>query len=435
MQTSDPTTSLSQFRQVLTDWIEYTHPLARIRLALHHEGDLLKIQSSVEDLNRYRHVHVFGVGKASATMAQGVYECLGDRIHSGLVICPEPDRFPTGPIRQLKGNHPLPGEDSLTATTALLEALARVEAGDLVLFLISGGASAMLCKPEQGIPFEEKQALYYELLRSGADIHAINVVRKHLSAVKGGKLLRHLQASKVINLIISDVPGDDPSTIGSGPTVPDPSTLAQAHDIVKRFLPGRTLPQGLPETPKPWELPDVTIQNHWISTPQQGAQIAAELLKARMGISEVKVDQQAYLGSLDNVLQHMMSTLERGMVDPPSPKAFVFYGESEIRVEGQGKGGRNQHLALQFALEVMPKWSDRAMMLLSFGTDGVDGNSPAAGAIVDQSTLTEITRLGRDPREYLQRFDAYSFFMDTPYLIETGPTGNNLMDLQIIVLQ
>lgn len=434
MQTSSRPSYLPKLRQLLDEWIVQAHPLARMREALKLEASNLHIQSQVVALNAYHRVHVFGVGKASATMAQGVHECLGERIHGGLVICPEPDRFSTGPIRQLKGNHPLPDEDSLAATSALLEALWGVEANDLVLFLISGGASAMLCQPEQGIRLDAKQQLFQALLRSGADIHAINVVRKHLSAVKGGKLLRHFKGAKVINLILSDVPGNDPSTIGSGPTVPDPSTLAQAHAIVRRYLPGTTLPDGLPETPKPEEFGDRSPQNHWISTPLQGAQIAASLLSTYAGIRQVWVDPQAYQGSLTSVLQHFAQTLERGVADPQVPQAFVFHGESEIQVNGQGMGGRNQHLALQFALEVLPKWSDRSIALLSFGTDGVDGNSPAAGALVDQETLAQLSRLGRDPRDYLERFDAYHFFAGTPYLIETGPTGNNLMDLQVVVL-
>jgi glycerate-2-kinase len=237
----------------------------------------------------------------------------------------------------------------------------------------------------------------------------------------------------VINLIISDVPGDDPSTIGSGPTVPDPSTLDQAHTIVKRYLPGITLPKNLPETPKPGEFDKNSPQNHWISTPLQGAKIAAKLLNQQTGIKDIWVDPQAYQGSLASVLQHLEQSIERGCADPGVPQAFIFHGESEIQVKGQGMGGRNQHLALQFAFDILPKWSNQSIALLSFGTDGVDGNSPAAGALVDQETLAHCSQLGRDPRDYLERFDAYHFFAGTPYLIQTGPTGNNLMDLQVVV--
>jgi glycerate-2-kinase len=328
--------------------------------------------------------------------------------------------------------------------------MAEVQPGDIVLFLISGGSSALLCKPEEGISLAFKQDLFRRLLRSGADIYAMNTVRKHVSAVKGGKLLRRLQGARVINLIISDVPGDDASTIGSGPTTPDPTTLSDTKRVLEEYLghdvsgDGDTagfqdfldsIPQ-LPETPKPGD-PDLPeLHTHWVLTPRQFAQQMADIAVGSGLAGKAWVDPESFSGSVERVAAYMSQRALEEIRKEGVPMVLCFHGETEVKVEGGGIGGRNQHLALQFALREMPRLSGEfEVVLMCVGTDGVDGNSDAAGVIVDQNTIKNLQQLGLDPENALRTFDSNTLFKHTSGLIHTGPTGNNVMDAAVLLIR
>jgi glycerate 2-kinase len=433
------------FRQtlVLSDPAEATARLLILK------GDVLFVNDHPYPLDGSR-LWVFGFGKAAATMARGCHQALGERIHGGLIIAPEIGTIATGSIRQAKGNHPIPGEDSLVATRMLLELMEQVQPGDTLLFVISGGTSALLCQPEEGIAMVFKQELFRSLLRSGADIHAMNTVRKHVSAVKGGKLLRRIPGTRVINLLISDVPGDDPSTIGSGPTTPDPSTLDDAKRVIERYLlsdgsgdapvAGKTelleIISHLPETPKPDEADLPEVHTHWVLTPRLFAARLADLALEEGLVERVWVDEKSFSGSVERVAAYMyeraLGEIETGV----DSMLMCFHGETEVKVEGSGCGGRNQHLALQFALREMPMVSDEyEVVLMCVGTDGVDGNSDATGVVVDQHTLTQLKAQGLDPESALHTFDSNTLFQHSDALIHTGPTGNNVMDLAALYVR
>ena len=433
------------FRQtlVLSDPAEATARLLSLN------SDVLVVDDHPYPLDGSR-LWVFGFGKAAATMARGCHQALGKRIHGGLIIAPSIGTLDTGVIQQAKGNHPIPDADSLEATRQLLELMTQVHAGDTLLFVISGGTSALLCKPEEGIAMEFKQELFRSLLRSGADIHAMNTVRKHVSAVKGGKLLRRIPGTRVINMIISDVPGDDPSTIGSGPTTTDPTTLEDAKRVIERYLnsdssgdatiAGKTelleLISHLPETPKPRDAGLPEVHSHWVMTPRMFAQGMADLA-LELGVAErVWVDPESFSGSVERVAAYMYERALGEMKTGIDSMLLCFHGETEVKVEGNGRGGRNQHLALQFLLREMPKLSkEYEVVLMCVGTDGVDGNSDAAGLVVDQNTLSHLQAQGLDPESALRNFDSNTLFQHSDALIHTGPTGNNVMDVAALYVR
>jgi len=429
------------FQKLFVSVLKENDPTSLSQQMIGIQNGSLRVGDHTFDLAQGR-LWVFGFGKASASMAQGCHLAIGSNIHGGVVICPTTDHYITGKISQLKGNHPIPDIDSLNSTLAMLDELAKVTSGDTVLFLISGGTSSLLCLPEEGIDLRFKQEMFRSLLRSGADISDMNIVRKHLSAVKGGKLLLRLPDSRVINLIISDVPGDDPSVIGSGPTNPDESTIADMFNVIGRYLYEGHLSEAdlellatLPESPKLGDPQLPEVYNFFICTPQKFAQSAAEWAKREWNINQIWVDPNPYKGDVESVVQYIYQSVIDHSSDDGAVKLFSFYGESEIKVMGSGLGGRNQHLALLFGTRVMPYLAARCeVYMLSVGTDGIDGNTDAAGVVINHDTIEQLRNKGLDPNLYLAHFDSHSLFRHTDALIFTNPTGNNLMDLQLLIL-
>lgn len=334
---------------------------------------------------------------------------------------------PVSGLKFLPGDHPLPKMNSVESTSELIETAKHVTDRDLVLFMITGGASAMLCKPESGISLSEKQSIHTKLLRSGASIHEMNCVRKHLSDVKGGKLIAHFNGAKILNFIVSDVPGDDASTIGSGPTNADPTTCRDAQNVLQKYAIDAT--PNFVETPKPGEI--TPPENIWITTPAQSASYLAEILEAKG--YQIFVDKQAYRGDVNEVAATIMADIERN-VQLPAPIALIYFGESEVHVDGNGSGGRNQHLALLLAISLSKAQFLQKITVLSAGTDGIDGNSDAAGAIITESTVDAALVNELNQSDYLQNFDSNTFFSKLGTILKTGPTGNNLMDIQVILI-
>ncbi|MEO1022676.1 MAG: DUF4147 domain-containing protein [Bacteroidota bacterium] len=357
-------------------------------------------------------------------------------------IGPEAMDFSQGSV--FKGSHPLPTKESVASSYELLAFAESIPAGSSVDFYLSGGASAMFCIPAEGIEIDELAETYDLLLSSGASIHQMNVVRKHLDEVKGGRFAQHLQHVELNTYIISDVPGDDPEVIGSGPTIHDSSTFEEAKEILYSYDLWNKLPERVrnhislgvqgrvPETPKPGidEHPEHTI--HLLNTASMLAHDIAQDL-AQSGYNTWVADQ-AYNESVNQVAKHIcahaLSVLKNeGPVEVPA--ALLFYGESTVKVLGNGKGGRNQHLALACALAIEGQHS---ITIQSIATDGVDGNTPAAGAVVDSFTTLKARKAGILPEQYLQDFNSYEFHKQMNTLVETGPTGNNLMDLQVVLV-
>ncbi len=385
-------------------------------------------------------IKVLAVGKAAIGMATQAQTELGPRISNGLIISPAPlegTSLPAG-FRQITASHPLPDQSSEEAGHAALDFASQVEDDEILLFLLSGGASALMCAPADGLTLADKIAVTAALMRSGASIRELNTVRKHLSAVKGGGLLRKLNpSSRLLSLILSDVPGDDLATIGSGPTVTDPTTFADAIGVLKRRkLWGRTpeavrerLERGnageLEETLKSDD-PALTRATNVIIGNNATAQDAAAEAATGLGYTVERwgnLSREAEAVGRDFAAYISRITDERVCV--------IAGGEPVVTVRGSGRGGRAQHCALATAVGLDSGNRDARICALFAGTDGIDGPTDAAGAIITPMTVARGLEAGIDAAAALGRNDAYPYFKALGDLLITGPTGTNVTDLFI----
>ncbi len=387
---------------------------------------------------------LIGAGKGVGGMAQALMPVLGPRSISGCIIIPSGQAvldLSLPGIRVVQGEHPLPGPGSEYATQALIESLSQVQSDDLVLLCLTGGASSLLVHPAVGLTLSDKIITNAVLLGCGADILAMNTVRKHLSGVKGGWLAYHAQPATVVSLILSDVIGDDMSVIGSGPTVADPTTFMDAWRVVEQYgikprLPWpvqRHLQQGArgarPETPKPGDPLFSRVHNRVIGSNPLALQAACEAAAYR-GLRTHLIPQplagdtlvagRAFAQALRAIRRHCSG-----------PTCILAGGETTVQVRGSGKGGRNQEFALAVAQELVGEagWS-----LLSAGTDGRDGPTDAAGAFANGQTLDRARRKNLDPAQFLRNNDSYTFFSTLGDLFSPGATGTNVMDIKIALV-
>ncbi|MCC7418068.1 MAG: DUF4147 domain-containing protein [Acidobacteria bacterium] len=395
------------------------------------------------DRDAHGGVHLIAAGKAATAMAAAAIGRLGpEAVHAGVLAAPYADDAAVGRLESFRGGHPTPTPASARAGCRAL-ALARAVPGDgLLLVLLSGGASAALAAPADGITLEDKRDTTARLLGGGADIQALNTVRKHLSAVKGGQLAA-ASAASCVTLAISDVVGDDLSIIGSGPTVADASTFADALGALRGFggVEGHPSPVvarlragaagRLPETPKPGDPRLARASARLIGSRADAMDGAAARARA-LGYRVVRVEE-AIVGSARSAGRaHLQAWLAR-LAGVPGPACVIASGETTVHVRGPGKGGRNQEFALA-AAEVLAAASVPAAVA-SVGTDGIDGPTDAAGAIADASTIARMQARGLgDPARYFDQNDAYGLFSQLGDLIHTGPTGTNVGDLQIVLL-
>jgi len=380
---------------------------------------------------------IIGAGKASGAMAKAL-EDVWDGPLEGLVVTRYGYRLPTDRLEVVEAAHPVPDEAGREAARRIFEMVQGLSEDDLVLCLISGGGSALLAAPAEGITLEDKQAVNKALLASGATISEMNTVRKHLSAIKGGRLARAAYPAKVVALMISDVPGDDPSIIASGPTVPDPSTKADAIGIVEKYtldLPEnvrRALETG-EETPKPGDPCFERVENIMIATPQASLEAAAEVAR-KAGVTPVILGDSIEGESRDVALVHAGIARQCAMRGQPQepPCVLISGGETTITLKGKGKGGRNTEflLALAIALDGL-----EGVYALAGDTDGVDGSEDNAGALIDPDTLARAEKAGLNPKAMLADNDPYTFFKGIGDLLETGPTMTNVNDLRAILIE
>tara|TARA_R110000868_G_scaffold383578_10_gene650734 strand:- start:6710 stop:7987 length:1278 start_codon:yes stop_codon:yes gene_type:complete len=396
------------------------------------------------DIKKNSHLWVLGAGKASLSIAQSIINTSNAVVEDGIIISNEKSSL-VKEIQVFKGSHPYPDEDSVSASYELLELARNIPSGEIVIFCLSGGASSLLCIPPKGIEIEELAETYQLLLNAGAPIHEINIVRKHLCMLKGGQLAQALHHTNLITIISSDVPNDDLETIGSAPTICDSSTFKDAFQVLKRFELWYKIPHSIriyitkglsgdiPDTPKPGvnDHPSHTVKiisKAYSLSSKIGGQFK------EMGFN-VWVSDSAYNDDVRKVSKMIcskaISVLSKN--EPvKKPAALVYYGESTVEVNGSGKGGRNQEMALISALSIEGQHS---ISMLSIGTDGVDGPTDAAGAIINSETTLFARKSKLSPEEYLQNNDAYHFHEKMDTLIKTGPTGNNLMDLQVVIIE
>lgn len=392
----------------------------------------------------HENIHVIGFGKASVRMAQGLYSILGEKITGGAVITPWPTKD-IGRIKVLKGDHPFPGRNTLVSSKTILDYIEReVDSRDLVFILISGGGSPLFEIPVDELSIEDIGIVTSMLMKKGANIYELNTVRKHLSKVKGGKLLRYINSKWVVSLIISDVIGDRIDIIASGPTAPDPSRYEDALNIIKRYGLLNTLPnkiidflekgvRGLiPETFKPGDkvfgkVYNLVVANNYSSL-EKMREKAIELGYNPIILTPYLHGEARYVGQ---VLVSIMWSIAKYDQPIAKPAAIIAGGETTVTVYGKGMGGRNQELCLSIALEIDMIREDLRIVFACIDSDGIDGNSPAAGAIIDDNIINKARKQGLTPFKFLEENNSFTFFEKLGYTIYTGYTGINVNDFVI----
>lgn len=408
-----------------------------VRRALWREDGSVHADDLTVDLSALRRVLVLGAGKAAAPMARAVEAILGDHIAGGLVVVKDGYGGPTRTVRVVEASHPVPDERGQAAALDLRRLAESAGREDLVVFLLSGGASALLPAPAPPVTLADKGRLTQLLLAAGAGISELNTVRKHLSLLKGGQLARAAAPARVLTLVLSDVIGNPLDVIGSGPTAPDPSTYAQALEILEQRGGWGQAPASVVERLEAGargEIPE---------TPKAGDRLFRRVTSVVIGDNSLVVDaasaRASALGYAPLVLSRALAGeardaardfVARGRQLPP-PACLIAAGETTVAVRGQGKGGRCQEFALAAALEI-----DGApgLTVLAAGTDGTDGPTAAAGAVVDGGTIRRAADLRLDAHSFLAANDSHAFFHSTGELVTTGPTGTNLLDLYLLVV-
>lgn len=384
-----------------------------------------------------------GVGKAAIKTAKSVNNQIGQQFKDGLIIAPSKAYFHPK-FQVFEGTHPYPDGNTVAASYELVDFIQQIPAGDTLIFSVSGGASSMFCIPPFGVEIDELQHLYSLLLKSGASIHQINTVRKHVCDVKGGKLISQLHHLNVISLIESDVPGDEVHIIGSGPTIHDPSTFLDAIKILKEFNVWDSVSLSIqehlicglegyiPENPKPKisEHPSHRVE---LLTGHNALNFKIEKLLKEHGY-HVWLNEVAYSGDVLQVSKQICTKSISILSDNDAiqkPAALIYNGECSINVKSDGKGGRNQQLALMVALSIE---GQHPISMLSMDTDGIDGPTDAAGAIIDSFTTLDARKLKIEPEAFLMSNNSYEFHQKIGTHLKTGPTGVNLMDLQVVLI-
>lgn len=432
--------------RILAAAIDAVEPAAAVARHLRLDGSILTADAKQYDLARIGRIFLVGAGKAAAPMAKAALEVLGSRVTAGIVIVregygPQPGEQLEG-IKVVEAAHPIPDERGIAATREILALLSETRADDLVLCLLSGGASALLLAPAAGITLADTQAATGLLLCSGATIREVNALRKHIDTVKGGMLARAAAPAQVLSLILSDVVGDTLEVIASGPTAPDDSTFSAAMEVVHNYWLEEKLPpsvlaclrQGLageiPETPKTGDPLFQRVENVLVGSNLLAAQ--AGVAAARQAGFNTQLLTSDFTGEARHagrILAGIANDLARGVYTLSPPACVIAGGETTVIVRGNGKGGRNQELALS-AISRMSGLSQ--VLLVALATDGSDGPTDAAGAVVSGETLARARALQMSPAEYLARNDAYSLFAELDDLIKTGPTQTNVNDLVFV---
>jgi glycerate 2-kinase len=430
--------------QIFLAGIDSVLPDKLISGSMKIQNNLLQIGDLTFDLTITDKIYVVGAGKASALMGAAVEKILGDQITDGIIVVKHGHAVKLRNIRIIEAGHPVPDYNGFKATSEILKISEKAGENDLVICLISGGGSSLLADFPGGSSIKELIQINDLLIKSGAGIQEINAVRKHISHVKGGQLARTGSPATLVTLILSDVPGDALDVIASGPTVPDTTTFSQALDVLKQFdllqtVPGRLLKYlndgvaGLhPETPKPGDPIFNKTHNLLIGTNKIALE-AARNKAMEFNLNSVIIDDKIQ-GDIASVAEYLIKTALdfQSDKDEVKPLAILFGGEATVKMTGKGSGGRNQHLAMLCAELIK---DCHGITFLSAGTDGNDGPTDAAGAVVDTNTITEAFAKSLNIAKYLSDFDSYSFFRKAGGHIITGPTKTNVMDIIVIIVE
>ncbi|WP_020586911.1 glycerate kinase type-2 family protein [Desulfobacter curvatus] len=453
MNNSQP---FSDLKAIYHAAIKRVDPYAMVKSRVTLDNNTLKIRLDDQEkclcLEKFKKIYVLGAGKATAPMARAMEEILGPKLSGGLISVKKGHTDTLNKIKIIEAGHPVPDENSASAARQIIDIAAKGDETTLFINLISGGGSALLACPgeyaDTAITLADKQKTTESLLACGADINDINRVRKQLSGIKGGKLARHMYPATSVNLILSDVVGDDLSAIASGPTAPNFTTFTQALGIIKKYGLSTGLP---PRAAKMFESGAMqkTDKDH-ISDDIIFSKVHNILLGNNLSALNAARQQAQSLGyntlvlssritgearEIAKVFSGMAQDIALGNLPPQPPACVLAGGETTVTITGNGKGGRNQEMALSFlqALEAGPTGIEN-IFFLSGATDGNDGPTDAAGAFASQTVLEAGKKAGLDINEYLSRHDSYTYFDRAGYLFKPGPTNTNVCDLQILIV-
>lgn len=417
--------------RILASAIQAVEPAEAVRRFVQRRGNRLIVADRAYDLEEIERIFILGFGKATQAMSRPVIELLADRTPRGLLIPKQAFASPLAGIEIQVGGHPVPNSNSLAAGQKAIELVRQLDKNDLLICLISGGGSALVTAPQPGLTLENLQALTRQLLSCGARIDEINCLRRHLDQVKGGGLAQQAFPARVVSLILSDVVGNPLAAIASGPTAPDPSSRVDALGVLEKYgltdlAPAaiRQALENIPETPKPGDKLFGKVQNVLVGSNYLAAQAALE--QARTEGFYTKFLGDAWQGEARDVAKIYCEQLK---TSTERPLCIVVGGETTVTIRGKGLGGRNQELALAAAQELA---GQENVLLVTLATDGEDGPTDAAGAVVSGETKQRAQAKGLDAHTYLDENNAYRFFEALDDLLKPGPSGTNVNDLTFL---
>jgi len=431
-------------QEIFRAGVEAVNPINAIKRHLRLKDHQLTVEDIKYDLTEFENIYVIGAGKASAAMAQALEELLGEKLNSGLVNIKYNHGLPLRKIQLTESGHPVPDEAGFRGAQKIVKLLEKTGEKDLVIFLISGGGSALFPYPVEGLSLEDKQKVTKTLLEVGANIHEINALRKHLSLVKGGRLARFAFPSTLISLILSDVIGNDLDSIASGPTVPDQSTFGDCLRILDKYQIRDRIPSivveiiengargEIEESPKAGDPVFDRTQNLIIGSNIQAVE-AAKKKADDLGYNSLILSTFIEGETKDVAKVHAAVAKEILSSGNPigRPVCVISGGETTVTIHGKGLGGRNLEFALSAAIDIAGL---KDVVVLSAGTDGTDGPTDAAGAIADGSSVERAEDMGMYAERFLRENDSYNFFQSLGDLIITGPTYTNVMDLRLVLV-
>ena len=434
----------SDAKAIFDAGLKAVDPINAVKNHLKREENKLFLQDQEYDLTDYENIYVIGMGKAAAAMAKAIEEILGDKLTHGIVNVKYGHTVSLDIVKTNEAAHPVPDDAGLTGSREILELLKKTREKDLVICLISGGGSALLPLPAGNLTLEDKQAVTKSLLECGANIHEINSIRKKISAVKGGRLAALVYPSTLISLILSDVIGDNLDVIASGPTVPDTHTFHDCQNIIEKYKLDERAPSRIIEyiemgcsgeiedTPKADSPVFERTQNAIVGSNIMAVSAAKEKAE-ELGYNSIILSTFIHGETEEVAIVHTAIAKEIKSSENPirKPACIISGGETTVTIEGKGQGGRNQEFVLAAAIDI--DGLDNTIVL-SGGTDGIDGPTDAAGAIADGTTIARANILGLNAYKYLCENNSYNFFNPLGDLLITGPTNTNVMDLRVLLI-